>query len=221
MKSLVLACLGLGAGLGWTSVAHAGGYDPDLDDGGAARGAAQAAAMQPPPPMPDPGTARPSAGPPEVGDQLRFRHGFAFNLGEEIGSGPSSGLTGVLGGIDWRLGAQINNQYAVYLDNHLSFGTAHIGKASGVTGNLCETVMVERTFADHYAIAAGAGYGVLNNPSGPAAHARAVWYPFVHASGANGRRRGLMVGADLRAYFAGDAIGTVTQVSLALGYEKF
>jgi hypothetical protein len=150
-----------------------------------------------------------------------MRNAFDVNLGEEIGSGPSSGLSGVLGGADWRIGAQINDDYAVYFDTHLSFGTAHIGATSGVTGNFAEAVMVERTFVDRYFVGAGAGYGVLNNPSGPLFQVRGGWYPLMSVDNGRARRRGLMVGVDLREYFAGANIGTVSQISVALGYEKY
>src|SRR5262249_9991288 len=100
-------------------------------------------------------------------DGLRLRHGIAFSGGEEIGSGPSSGLTGELYGLDWRIGAQLNNLWAVHLNTHLSFGNAHIGGASGTTGNFAEAVMVERMLMDRFFVAAGGGYGVLNNPRGP------------------------------------------------------
>ena len=148
-----------------------------------------------------------------------LRNGFSFSAGEEFGSGPSSGLSGTLLGGDWRIGAQINELYGVYVDSHLSFGTAHIGAASGVTGNLAIALMGERSLPGRTFIAAGGGYGVLNNPSGPLAQARIGWYPMAHDDGAVGRR--LNIALDARWYFAGDQIGTVTQVALTLGYDRF
>ena len=154
-------------------------------------------------------------------DGLRLRHGIAFSGGEEIGSGPSSGLTGELYGVDWRIGAQLNNLWAVHLNTHLSFGSAHFGGGSGTTGNFAEAVMVERMLLDRFFVAAGGGYGVLNNPSGPLLQFRVGGYPLMFADASEARRRGLMLGVDVRAYFAGEAIGTVTQVSFGIGYEKF
>jgi hypothetical protein len=155
-------------------------------------------------------------------DGFRLRHGIAFSLGQEYGSGPSSGLSGTLGGVDWRLGGQIDNRLAVYLDTHLSFGNAHIGASSGITGDFALAAMGEYTLANQYAFAAGFGYGVLNNPSGPLGQIRAAWYPFATTAVDSPRRKGLMVGFDARFYFAdGMTIGTVTQLSLSVGYEKY
>lgn len=163
----------------------------------------------------------PVAPPPAPTDGFRLRHGIDATFGDEIGSGPSAGLTGALGGIDWRFGAQINNSWAVYLDTHLSLGTASIGMASGVTGNFAAAVMGEYTLFDHFFAAVGGGYGVLNNPSGPLLQVRGGWYPLESKSRDSARRRGLMIGFDVREYFAGPNVGTVSQLSLAIGYEKF
>jgi len=185
-------------------------------------------ATDPPPPTAPPPTLAPAGVTPMTPmpdggalDGLRLRHGIAATFGEEVGSGPSSGLSGVLYGLDWRFGVQLNNLYAVYLQTHLSFGTAHIGSTSGVTGNFAETAIVERTFVNRYFVGVGGGYGILNNPSGPVLQVRAGWYPFMGASELRPRRRGLMIGADIRAYFAGDSVGTVTQAMVSLGYEKY
>ena len=187
----------------------------------------EAAPAAPPPPAAPPAAPPPSASatmpaPDLDHDGFRMRHGVAFSFGDEIGSGPSSGLSGALGGVDWRIGAQINNNYAVYVDTHLSFGTAHIGAASGVTGNFAVAAMFERSLFDRFFVAGGGGYGVLNNPSGPLGQLRAGWYPLMSASDTKARRKGLMLGVDARWYFA-DAmtIGTVTQVSVSAGYEAF
>jgi hypothetical protein len=179
-----------------------------------------------PTPAPAASASVTAAPPPPMGvveerDGFRMRHGVAASFGEELGSGPSSGLSGFLGGVDWRIGAQINNLYAVYVDTHLSFGTAKIGAQSGVTGNFASALMAERTLADKFFVGAGGGYGVLNNPSGPLAQVRAGWYPAMSSSETAARRRGLVLGADVRAYFAGPGIGTVTQLSVSLGYEKY
>ncbi len=178
-------------------------------------------AGSPSPAAAPPATAAPATPATEAHDGFRFRHGIAATAGEEFGSGPSSGLSGALFGLDWRLGAQVNNLYAVYFQTHLSFGTAHIGAASGVTGNFAEAVMLERTLVDKYFVGGGAGYGVLNNPSGPIVALRGGLYPLMKVSETEARRRGLMVGADLRFYFAGANVGTVTQVMVSVGYEKY
>jgi len=149
----------------------------------------------------------------------RLRNGFSLSAGQEWGSGPSSGLSGQLFGGDWRIGAQINDDYAAYVQTHLSFGNAHIGAASGATGNFAIALMAERTLPMRTFVAGGGGYGVLNNPSGPLAQLRVGWYPFEQAS--VGKVRRLNVAADARWYFAGDNVGTVTQIAFTIGYDRF
>jgi len=158
-----------------------------------------------PPPAPEPGT--------------HLRNGFSLSVGEEFGSGPSSGFTGQLYGVDWRIGAKLAGPYSIYADTHLSLGTGQIGGASGYTGNFAFALMAERELPARTFVAAGGGYGVLNNPSGPLAQIRGGWYPMEHDSSVVARH--LNVALDARFYFAGDAIGTVTQLALTLGYDRF
>lgn len=157
-----------------------------------------------PPPAPEPGT--------------HLRNGFSFSAGEEFGSGPSSGFTGQLYGVDWRIGAHMAGPLSVYADTHISLGTAKIGGASGATGNFAVALIGEYELPARTFIAAGGGYGVLNNPSGPLAQARVGWYPFEHDSSV---ARRLDVALDARFYFAGDQVGTVSQIALTLGYDRF
>lgn len=152
-------------------------------------------------------------------DGTRLRNGFSLSASEELGSGPSSGLSGQLFGLDWRIGAHINDDYAVYLQTHLSFGNAHIGAASGVTADFATAVMAERSLPERFFVAGGGGYGVLNNPSGPLAQTRIGWYPMESAAGIVARR--LNVALDARWYFAGDQVGTVTQIAATIGYDRF
>jgi hypothetical protein len=166
---------------------------------------------------PAPGTNTTAPAPPDEGT-MRLRNGFSFSAGEEFGSGPSSGFSGQLYGADWRIGMKINEDYAVYLQSHLSFGSGHIGGASGATGNFAGAIMAERSLPQRLFVAGGAGYGVLNNPSGPLAQARVGWYPMEHQGGV---ARRLNVALDARWYFAGDAIGTVTQLAMTIGYDRF
>jgi len=202
--SIILACLGISS-----PVAFA-------DNGplvAAATPAAAPAAAQPSAIAPAPAPVQPAE------DGVHLRNGFSLSAGEEFGSGPSSGLSGQLFGLDWRIGAHINADYSIYLQSHLSFGNAHIGAASGATGNFAGALMAERMLPLRTFVAVGGGYGVLNNPSGPLAQARIGWYPF--ESSANTVSRRLNLALDARWYFAGDAIGTVTQVAATIGYDRF
>ncbi len=182
------------------------------------------AAATPPPatdPAATPAAHTPAPAPVQTApeDGARLRNGFSLSASEELGSGPSSGLSGQLFGLDWRIGAHINDDYAVYLQTHLSFGNAHIGAASGVTADFASALMAERSLPERTFVAAGGGYGVLNNPSGPLAQARIGWYPMESAAGVVSRR--LNIALDARWYFAGEQIGTVTQIALTLGYDRF
>jgi hypothetical protein len=164
-------------------------------------------------------TVAPAPAPvPPADDGTRLRNGFSASIGEETGSGPSSGLSGQLYGVDWRIGAHLSGPFSVYADTHLSLGTAKIGGTGGATGNFAFAVVGEAELPARTFVAGGAGYGVLNNPSGPLLQARAGWYPFAHDA-TRGRR--LDVAIDARFYFAGDAIGTVSQIALTLGYDAF
>lgn len=204
--TIVFVCLTSASGL---AAANNDATLPAVAPPAAAPVAGSAAAVAPAPP---PATVAASTGP-------TLRNGFSASLGEEVGSGPSSGLTGQLYGVDWRIGAKISDAFAVYADTHLSFGTAKIGAASGVTGNFASALIGEYTLPQRVFIGGGAGYGVLNNPSGPLAQVRVGWYPGAHGDSEKARR--LNVAVDGRFYFAGDAIGTVSQISLTLGYDRF
>lgn len=200
MRSIVLACLAFVPTVAFadptTTVAAAEPAPPPANS-------ASAPAPAPPPP-------------PEAGTHLR--NGFSISLGEEVGSGPSSGLTGQLYGVDWRIGAKLAGPYSVYADTHLSLGTAKIGGTGGATGNFAFALMAERELPARTFVAAGGGYGVLNNPSGMLAQVRGGWYPMDDGTAVSRR---LNLALDARFYFAGDAIGTVSQISLTLGYDRF
>jgi hypothetical protein len=148
-----------------------------------------------------------------------LRNGFSLSVGQELGSGPSEGLSGQLYGVDWRIGAKITDALAAYLHTHLSFGTVSFGGGSGVTGNFAAALIGEYTLPKRIFVGAGGGYGVLNNPSGPLAQARVGWYPFEKTS--EGKARRLNVAFDARFYFPGEAIGTVSHYALSLGYDRF
>jgi hypothetical protein len=120
-------------------------------------------------------------------------------------------------GVDGRLGVQWSNWLAVYAQPHLTFGS--LGGPSGATGTFSVAGMAEVTLMDRVFAGAGFGYGVFNNPSGAMFQARAGGYPLM-GRGANGiRRKGLMVGVDLRTVFLTGATGVLVLGSV--GYEAF
>ena len=65
--------------------------------------------------------------------------------------------------------------------------------------------------------AAGGGYGVLNNPNGPLDADPRGWYPLTQRA-IESRR--LNVALDAGSTSRGH-IGTVTQMALTLGYDRF
>jgi hypothetical protein len=184
------------------------------------------ASAQPADPAPAPATSTvaPAAAPApaESSGGATFRNGFSLSAGEEFGTTTAmQSFSGQLFGLDWRIGAQINKSFGVYLDSHLSFGTVgpEKGSGGGVTGNLASALMAEYTLPMRLFVGAGGGYGVLNNPNGPLLAARVGYYPFAKTS--EGKSRRLNVAIDSRFYMVGDPYGTVTQISLSLGYDRF
>lgn len=108
----------------------------------------------------------------------------------------------------------------MYLHSHLSFGSASEGNgASGVTGTFASALMAEYLLPMRVFVAGGAGFGVLNNPNGPLVAARAGYYPF--KTTAVGKARRLNVALDYRSYFANQGYGTVSQIQLSVGYDRF
>ena len=147
-----------------------------------------------------------------------LRNGFSLSAGQEFGG--DRDISGTMFGLDWRIGFRVNEPISVYLHSHLSFGSASEGNgASGVTGTFASALMGEYLLPMRVFVAGGAGYGVLNNPSGLLIAARAGYYPF--KTEAVGKARRLNVALDYRSYFANQGYGTVNQVQLSVGYDRF
>ena len=205
---------------------------------GAVLWCASAWAQGPPPPEPLPAPvpeaapapapeAAPAPAPAPAGpvaqDGARFRWGISLGGGLEkvdVVSGPMFGL-------DFRLGLQLNHLLGFYVQPHLSFGSLSTEAGgvgiTGTTGTFSVAAMAEATFKDRLFAGVGGGYGVLNNPSGAMLQARLGGYP-VMGRGANGiRRKGLMVGVDLRMIFvsSGNASATGILILGAVGYEAY
>jgi hypothetical protein len=174
-----------------------------------------AVALAQPAPTPGPGAAPPPPAAGEDKDGVRFRGGVSA-----VGGGMFlDDYSGFLAGADGHLGVQVNHLIGVYLVPHLTFGPVDVGPASSVIGLFSATAVVDFTLIDHIFVGAGAGYGVVNNPTGPTVHFRAGGYPLM-GRGDNGiRRKGLMLGVDTRLYILDGA--TVMELSGGLGYEAF
>jgi len=156
-------------------------------------------------------------------DGGRFRFGINGTAGLESVSASGASISGVMYGLDLRLGWQFSHLLAIYAQPHLSFGSLGSGKGSvgvsGFTGTFLGTIMGEATFLDRFFAGAGLGYGVFNNPSGLALDLKAGGYPLM-GHGANGiRRKGLMVGLDFRTVFLSGYTGLL--IMGCVGYESF
>jgi hypothetical protein len=154
-------------------------------------------------------------------DGVRFRGGISAAGGGEFVSNYAFGM----GGIEGRLGVQINHLIGVYAAPYLAFGAGSVGSGlSAFTGTAGVSAIVDFTIADQFFVGAGGGFGVLNNPTGPAIHLRVGGYPAM-GFGANGyRRRGLVVGLDARLFLLDDGLNgivPVMQIMAGVGYEAF
>ncbi len=173
-------------------------------------------------PTPAPSVSQPAMAesPPASGPTLR--NGFSLSVGQEFGtSNIGNEFSGQLYGVDWRIGAQINKALGVYVHSHLSLGSISTNSVSGYTGNLATAVVGEYTLPMRVFLGAGAGYGVLNNPSGPLVAFRAGYYPFEKSS--EGKARRLNVALDARLYFvsAGAESITMKHIAVSIGYDRF
>ncbi|MBW1809873.1 MAG: hypothetical protein JRJ87_16880 [Deltaproteobacteria bacterium] len=152
-------------------------------------------------------------------DGARFRWGISLGGGLE----KVSVFSGPMGGVDCRLGVQLNDMWAVYAQSHLSVGQLSTGEGSlglaGFTGTFGAAALGEVTLIDRFFAAAGVGYGVLNNPSGFMVQARLGGYPLMGRGGDGGRRKGLMLGVDFRTIFVEGY--TAILVFGMIGYEAF
>jgi hypothetical protein len=147
-----------------------------------------------------------------------LRNGFSLSAGQEFGG--DRDISGMMFGVDWRIGWRVNEAISVHLHSHLSFGSAKEGNgASGGTGTFASALVGEYTLPMRVFVGGGAGYGVLNNPSGMLIEARAGYYPFENKSAGKSRR--LNVALDYRSYFANQGYGRVNHVALSLGYDRF
>ena len=179
---------------------------------------AVAPAPAPPPPAQPPPVAPPKAEP----DGVRFRGGISLGGGAFFGGYTSgtSGFSAILGGLDGRLGIQINHYFGIYAQPHLSFGSVNDRGVKGLTGVFAASVIAELTLFHRLFVGVGGGAGVLNNPAGGELHFRLGGYPIM-GFGDGARRKGLMVGVDLRLVFLPDPYTVAVMPFFSVGYEAF
>lgn len=171
-----------------------------------------------PTPSNDSGAENSKAG----GDGGRFRFGISGGPGI-FSVKPKGGGTGVgftYGGMDLRFGAQINDLLGVYAQPVLGYYSTGDAGIFGVGGLLGASVIADATLLDHFFVGGGVGYHIYNNPAGASLVFRAGGYPIMGRSKEKIRRKGLMLGADLRVSFLSD-FAPIIQPTFNLGYEAF
>ena len=192
-----------------------------------------------PPPPPPTGPAAPAAAPAREADGARFRGGISGAFGGIFGSSDPISYSGFLGGVDGRMGVQINNLIGVYADPHLSFGsisqtlTLGASEVSASEGwlDVAATGVVDVTLVDRFFVGAGAGVAAhaptctnCNGLAGAVLHFRLGGYPIMSRGDDGIRRKGLTIGGDLRVNFLSGTGGysiTMIQPMVTLGYEAF
>ncbi len=149
------------------------------------------------------------------GDGGRFRFGVAGGLGPMSGAGANLTYYGA----DLRFGWQINNAIGVYAVPQLGYYTLNGGGGTLGGGLIGASVVADYTLFDRLFLGAGLGYAVLNSPSGFEVHFRLGGYPLVSRSDEKVRRKGLMLGADLRLHMLQGA--TFVAPTFNIGYDAF
>jgi hypothetical protein len=157
-----------------------------------------------------------------VVDGLRFRFGVAAGIGfftaaSEVGSAE---ISCTYYGSDLRLGAQINDLIGVYAQPTLGYYTADVSGVLAAGGLLGMSVVADVTLIDRFFAGAGLGYTVYNNPAGVSPILRIGGYPLMGRSEQKARRKGLMLGMDLR-FTSLEGLKTIVMPTFNLGYEAF
>jgi hypothetical protein len=230
MSHIAVQGLAIAVVLTATAIAQAQEAPPDATGTppeGAAAPADAAPAPEPaatPAPAPAPVPApTPAPEPPRApADGARFRFGVSGGFGfftakAEVGPGEVS--CKYYGG-DLRLGAQINHLLGVYVQPTLGYYTADTNFAFAVGGLAGVAVVADVTLIDRFFVGAGLGYTVYNNPSGLTPILRIGGYPLMSRNDQVARRRGLMLGADLR-FTKLEGIETIVMPTFNIGFESF
>jgi len=143
----------------------------------------------------------------------RFR--FGISGGGGFLTGP---VSGGYGGVDLRLGVQVNDLLGIYVQPQLGYygadGYSIGGGLAGFSG-VAEVTLIDRIF-----VGAGGGLAVLNNPSGPEAHFRVGGYPVMKRSAKGVTRKGLSLAIDLRLFFV-SGFDVFVSPTFNIGYEAF
>jgi hypothetical protein len=186
---------------------------------------AEAAPAEAPPPATPAPAAPAAAGGDTSGappDGFRFRFGVAGGVGfftaeDEAGIAE---VSCTYYGFDLRLGAQINDLIGVYAQPTLGYYSADGSGGLAAGGLLGMAVVADVTLIDRFFAGAGLGYTVYNNPAGLTPILRFGGYPLMGRSEQKARRKGLMLGVDLR-FTSLEGLKTIFMPTFNIGYEAF
>jgi hypothetical protein len=218
MTHLVVAGLVVAVGLTTSAFAQAQEAGPDATGEPAA---ASAEAAPSPAPAPTVAVADGNASS-AVADDVRFRFGVAggvgfFTAATETGTAK---VSCTYYGVDLRFGAQINDMFGVYAQPTLGYYSVNGAGGLAAGGLLGMAVIADATFADRFFAGAGVGYTVYNNPAGLTPILRVGGYPLMSRSDTKARRKGLMLGADLR-FTSLEGLKMIVMPTFNVGYEAF
>jgi hypothetical protein len=223
MRQFVVEGLVIGVVLTASTLAQAQEAEPAATPPAAEEAAPAEAAPAEAPAAATPAPAAPAAagGDAKV-DGLRFRFGVAAGLGFFTASqdNPPAEMSFTYYGSDLRLGAQINDLVGVYAQPTLGYYTADDTTVLAAGGLLGLTVVADVTLIDRFFAGAGIGYTIYNNPSGLTPIIRIGGYPLMSRSEQKARRKGLMLGVDLR-FTSLEGLNTIFMPTFNLGYEAF
>jgi hypothetical protein len=194
---------------------------------------AGAAATTPAPAAAAPTTAAPTPSPAPAADAggdatkprvdgARFRFGVAAGIGfftASLKASPAEASFTYYGG-DLRLGAQINDLLGVYVQPTLGYYTADVPNVLAIGGLLGVAVVADVTIIDRFFAGAGIGYTIYNAPGGMTPILRIGGYPLMSRNDQLARRKGLMLGADLR-FTSLEQFKTIVMPTFNVGYEAF
>jgi hypothetical protein len=204
---------------------------------------ASSAVAADPPPVPPPAGGPAASAPvpsPEAEDKdgVRFRGGVNLAFGGLFGSEGPLDYTGFLSAVDGHIGVQINDLIGVYLVPSLAGGSITASVSSGGTSfELTEgwlaagaTGIVDFTFIDQIFVGVGGGataHGATctncEGLAGGVLHFRFGGYPIMGEGEDGIRRKGLMVGGDMRINFLSLNSQSIMlfQPMVTVGYEAY
>jgi hypothetical protein len=212
MKQFVVEGLAIAVVLTASTFAQAQEMEPEASDKPAAEEKAPAEAAAP-------AAAAANGG---VMDGTRFRFGVNGGVGffSVASEASSQKASCTYYGTDLRFGAQINNLIGVYAQPTLGYYSVNGSGGLAAGGLMGFSVIADATFIDRLFVGAGLGYTVYNSPGGMTPILRVGGYPLMSRSDEKARRKGLMVGADLR-FTSLDGLKTIVMPTFNVGYEAF